>query len=568
MDKHLIPLFIALGFSILLLIFNIVLIMGCVSLFISLAMVALLFLLLHRQIIPFSKLVEARSRDLRYAVFSDGLSKLAFIFLAITLMFGLIGLLAPSTGYDSNVYRITLPKLYALHGSHVHRPDIFGSQFPQVLLGIHAAAYQFAGEDGVEILNMVGALLFVIALLELACIAGVEKKFIPISVLLACGTIQFMIGIYDADNEIWMAFVFAAMFTYCFIAVNHKEMIVFIPLGLLSAFLLGIKLNATPGVAILIFYFIYQRIQNNLKNIGAQSIVALFISSGYLLFLYWLDSRSAVKGAGFLGIIAGLISMDSFAPANLYLALKPILIFNPIFLIYLFMIPLSIKNRICLKVLALFIFVSIGILLTNPYIESYQRYTYYLSSTTTLSILITMGDIFKANLKFKHHIISAIMSCVLACAILSLASNAYRNAQKIKVAAGIENADAYISKRVCTYAAIKEANRLLKDNGKLLLIAERSQWLDIPFVVGVRNRKIDFKTMNADSFIDFMRSNGFTHILYTDEPVEKVQDFLDFSSKTRCFDAPSHFKQVFEEKWVDGDIVRHSYIYEMNVREK
>jgi hypothetical protein len=564
--KCLLSIYIAFGFLILMFIYNILLITCTITLINVFILTTLLFILFHKKCNLFIKIIYLRLEDLFLAIKEDKLILIPIFIIILTTIVSFIGLLAPSTGYDSNVYHLTLPKIYANAEGFVNRPDILQSKYPQVLLGIHTIAYQWGGENAIEILNLIPSLLLLLAIFELSTFLKIKKKLLILSPIIILGSLQFMLCLYDADIEGWLAYFYICLFYSYFLMKNFSNSHFLILIGAFGGILLGIKVTTLPGVSIIfLMAFIWQ--YNYEKKVFSKKLIqatcfALFY--GLFLYLFMHLKFPELYSENFIEKGAPLFFLRRLYFHNLYSSCKVIFLFNFPLLIYLLIFPKSLKTRDGKEILIISSCILLGILITNPYVNAFARYTYYATPIYVLGILMTVDRLDGSRSMFygilQKVLIVILIISVLLCQIL----NCYRNFRKLPVVLGIENKDTYLAKRINTYKTISKANSLLSNNDKLLLVAERSYWLNIPYYLGIyRNPTVDYSKMTPNLFLSFLEKHTISHLLYTDEGAEKTIEFLNFWDKYPELQNNPRFKLIYHDTWKKGKIVRNSYLYKI-----
>lgn len=487
--------------------------------------------------------------------------------LLVLLMFiwGGVGLAAPSTGYDSTVYHLTLPKLYSAAGGYVPRPDIVQSRYPQNLAGIHTFAYQWGGgEDAVELFNMAVCALLIWLLVELTRFFQGGAKWGLWAIIVICSSFQFVFYLYDADVEGWLSFFALCLFACGWLMTGQSHQGLLVVMGALGGCLLGIKPTTAPLVSLaLLFGLIRSRgFSGKIPWKATTSAILLCLLLGSFWYLIILKVYGHYYGAGIIGMKMSLFSGDRLNLSDLWISFQTLAAYNTPLLFYFLLIPMHPKNRMGREMLMVTLATCGAILLTNPFSFAFHRFTYFVFPMTVL-VIVDVCRRFDTLGEWKRKVALAGVICFIIFPLLAAqCANIYRNSRKVPAAFRLESRDEYLAKRVNTYKVIQRANRLVLPVGKLFMVGERSFWLDVPFVLGIdRDFSISYQEQTPEKFFQLLRDLGVTHLLFSDEPSDFVSKFMKFWERyPELKDAPQ-LRMLCHDVWNGPDGNRSTYLY-------
>lgn len=566
-NVSLLSLQVGLGFVILITFFNLLLVFKILSLINGYVLIILLSAFLCKQLYFFSKALFKSGLRLYRWVRIKSIRLIPIFIVFLTFIFGFVGLLAPSTGYDSTVYHLTLPKIYAGEGGFVPRPDIIQSRLPQNLVSIRTFCYQWGGEGAIEFLNMIACALLLWLLIDLVVLVNGNNRWRSWAIIIFCSSLQFIFYLYDADVEGWLAFFTLCLFTCVYLINSQSGSTFLLACGAFSGCLVGIKPTTLPvGILLVMFGFLNlfslkRRIPWK-AGIGAVSLAILIGGFWYIIIF---EIYGHLYGTGLLGLGIPLFSMDRFQFGTFWASFRSVVIYNSPFLIYIFLIPQNLKSRVGRKIFFIFICISPLIFITNPWGSAYVRYTYYIFPLIVLGIVIAFAQLDSINSKACKGIRFVFIGLLAFFLLVTQFANIYRNYRKFAVAFDLQEEDRYLAERVNTYKTIQLANRIVPPNGKLFMVGERSYWLDIPYVLGIeRNPNITYDEMTPDKFFKLLNSQRITHLLFSDEKADYTSEFLKFWNNYPLLKKDSKLELLHHDFWQDTNGCRNSYLFKVN----
>ena len=562
----LVPLQTGLGFVIVMVLFNFLLVFQLISLTIVSSIIILLFILLWKDCSLLIKDSLRRAND-SFVWVRERRTRLIFFFvLIITFFLGFVGLLAPSTGYDSTVYHLVLPKLYALEGGFVPRPDILQSRFAQNLAGIQTFSYQCGGEGAVEFLNMTACILLIWLLVESALIINVSKQWAAWSIVIVCGAFQFIHYLYDADVEGWLAFLTLCMFACVWLIYKQPSPTFLLFLGTFGGCLIGIKLTASPAVFLAVLFGLIKlcRLQRRIlwgAGLGT-SLLVLAIGSFWYIIIFQIYGH--LYGDDILGEGDSFLYLNRLHKGSLLASLKSVVSNNLSFLAYITLVPLCVKDKIGREILVVLVFTWLAILITNPWGGVFARYIFFILPLVALGILLAFTQIDLSKFRGWNWARFVTIGLLSVSLIVTLAANTYRNSRKALVAFHLQDVDEYLAARVNTYRTIQKANDIVPPNGRLFMVGERNYWLDIPYMLGIaRNPAITYNNMTPDSFFELLGGLGITHLLFSDEQIDYTVEFLKFWRTYPELKDDQRLMLLYHDVWENSKSNRNAYLYQI-----
>ena len=527
-----VPVQVATGCTILFAILNVLLVAEWFTRAASTACVLLIGVVLWRDCTAVLAQCLARLRMLKPQRGADPVRLAVLALVAGTFACGLGGLPAPCTGYDSTVYHLTLPKLYAAEEGFAPRADIVQSRYPQNLAGIRTFAWQWGGEGGVELLNWLACALLVWLLAAFADRTRPSGPARCLAVGILCASPQFMLCLYDADVEGWVALFVLCLFAFAREAgkARRRPLSLAIP-ALLGGCAVGIKLPCLPVVALLLLLLLVRhgRAQGHLPWRG---ILVTGLASG-VLALFWHVVLFVVHADAYHGRVLGmgipLLSPDRFALRHVRQALRSVARYNlPLAAFGAVAFP-AWRSRMGKELVLIFGAVSVAVFVTNPWAGCFARYTFYLTPLAALGIANQLPAAWRTA-RFGTRATWVVAGGLLCCSlVIAQAGNVYRCARRLPVVLGLQARADYLRERVPHYDAMVEANGLVPSGGRLFLVAERSYWLDVPYVLGIeRNPALHYGEMAPERFFELLGEMRVSHLLYSDDALDSTREFQAF----------------------------------------
>lgn len=562
------PLEIASGLSILIVAYSMLSVLHVLQRFSGSVLLVVLLVLFRHDCRKAVELWQIRFGAL-YRGFGAKRTRVLIAFLiAGTFGLGLIGLMAPSTGYDSTVYHLTLPKIYAEAGGFVPRPDIIQSRYPQGLSGLRAFCYQWGGEDSVEILNMIACILllwWVIEFVELHC--G-TRPWVVWAVLIFFSSLQFIFYLYDAENEIWLSLLLACLFQ-CYDLLNRENFDrIFIAMGFLAGCLLNVKTTVLPAAAIILLSGFFRGWRYKKRLVWLPTLTAFLMAlaiGGFWHVILFVIYYPLFADGGLIGMDIPFFAPDRLTLVRVWDCLKAVAFYNAPICAYLLLMPRSAYDRSG-KVLCLVTFVTlVCVFFVNPWDgHAYVRYSYYIFPLTIWGVLRSLKRIEHTVDGAWKYLRAIAVAMVMIGLFTTQAANAYRNLPKVAAAFRFETRDSYLAKRVNTYETIQLANKVIPPGGRLLMVGERSLWLKQPYILGIeRNPYIRFVGMTPERFFRLLEEQSITHLVFSNEPSDYTIQFCRFWDQYPEIRQDPALRLVKHDVWWSGGSVRDCYLYEV-----
>jgi hypothetical protein len=398
--------------------------------------------------------------------------------------FGIVGCLAPETGWDTGVYHFSMARLWAEEGRVVVRPDLPFSFMPAYMEVLYAAGFLLHGEALASFVNFG----FYFAGLALAVhwarsAGGPRASLLAGFAYLSGGTYVLRTG--GGDVEVAQA-VYYGLAVYALLRVRDGGGRAWAALaGLAFGMLLGIKYASAWLVLAAGSVWLGVRIRDRAPAGRLLAEAGLLAAVGVAVASPWYVRNVVVAGNPLAPFAAGTPRapwgevLPVFFPVTLEglrydgLALLGVLAAG---------LPGARAWRWILASAAagaVLIFIHLAAV-PSPY--SHVAGTMRYASATFLPLFAAAGTVLDAALSRPLAVRAAALGLLALWAGHALALHAGRNGRKVPVALGRTSRDAYLDARINSHWALRRAERELPAGKKVLLAEVRSYYCRAPFV--------------------------------------------------------------------------------------
>lgn len=456
------------------------------------------------------------------------------VLIGVSALFGLVGCLAPETGFDTGVYHFAMAKLRAEQGGMIVRLDLPHGYRPAYLESLFTLGFALNGETLASLIN--GAFYFsglAIARLCGAQFGGPRGGFF--AALAWMTSVTYALRMDGGDVEVGQAVYLAvAMVALLRLRAGGSGGWRVLAGGAMGLFL-GLKYAAAYALIVLSACWLLVRLRDRTSwrtlvldgaiigglgvALGSVWYVRNYLSTGTPFFPYQASGASVWRGEvpmeqGRARALLHALAMDGFVLAG----------------VVGFLIPNAARLRWLVGVsvgVAVWMLYQQGV---NPAgILNATRYV----SPVWFPVLVLGGLAVAAGVErggFRRVLGLGTVALGLA---LGQGVHAARNIRKIPVALGLVDRGAYLESRISTYRAIRDAEAILPPGKKLLLLEERGYYCRAPFLGACDLQTVvDFRKMGgADEFRAFLDRESIGAIVVDRSPESKIWHFLDLESR-------------------------------------
>jgi len=403
--------------------------------------------------------------------------------IAASALLGVIGCLAPETGWDTGVYHFTLARLRAEQGGMLVRLDVPHGYRPAYMEALYTLGFALQGETLASLINA----SFYLAGLALTRLWGVSLGGPRggLFAALAWMTSATYVLRYDGgDVEVGQA-VFLGTALYALIRLRQGAGSWRILAGSALGMLLGIKYASINIAIVIAALWLVLRLKD--RSGWKPLLLDGFVIGGLGLAIacpWYVRNRIAVGslffpygasvGAG-QGLDLGVLSAGGGH------AMLKALGMDVFILAGLAALPVAANARArwtaALPILTgLWTLRQLGF--TAPAVSNAMRY----AAPTWLPLMVLGGvGVSEAVAKGGFRRLAALVALAGPLA-LGQGVLAVRNLPKAPVALGLVRRDAYLEGKVSTWRAIRDAEAALPAGKKILLVEERSYYCRAPFL--------------------------------------------------------------------------------------
>jgi len=449
-------------------------------------------------------------------------------------LLGLIGCLAPETGWDTGVYHFTMSRLRAVEGAMLVRRDIPHGYRPAYLEMLYTLGFALNGETLASLINAA----FYFSGLAIARLWGISVGGARGGLYAALAwltSITYVLRLDGGDVEVGLA-VYFGVALYALLRLRAGgaggwRILAGFALGLF----LGMKYVSAYPLMVLSAVWLVLRLKDRagMKSLAVDAVVIgglglavaapwylrNYLATGTPYFPYqaggdsvWRDS--AVDGRGGAQALLQALAMDAFIFAGLAGLL----------------VPAAARLRWTAAVSigsALWMVRQQGFHPAN--ITNSMRY----ASPCWLPLLVLGGLAVAAAVErggLRRKIALGALAVGLAAGQGVLAA---RNLKKLPVAIGAADRDAYLESRVSTYRAIRDAEAGLPAGKRLLLVEERSYYCRAPFLTASDLQSVvDFNGMKSAAEVQrFLEREAIGAIVVDRTPNAKIWGFRNLESR-------------------------------------
>lgn len=424
--------------------------------------------------------VSAAKASLGWLRRGEGLFRWAVLLCAA---FGLVGCLAPETGWDTGVYHFATARLRAEEGWMVVRPDIPHGYRPAAQEMLQTVGFLFQGEVLASLMNF--SLYF--AGLALACLWG-GKLGGPAARVGAgtayLGLTTFVLRMDGGDVEVGQA-VFLGIALYSLWRRREGASFRWIVLaGFSLGLLLGIKYASAWAVIALGSAWGVVRCLDRLSPGRLTLEVSVLALLAGLVGCPWYVRNHLVMGNAFYPFltqgVAGAAAAGEPAAGGAWAVLDALK--TDLFILTgLLCFGVAALRRLRWMALGLLLFV--GLLLrqmgfTAPGVANALRY----GSPAFLPLSVLGSRALQALAEGRRTWVLPFRLLLLGTFLVGQGIHAARNVPKIPAAAGLISREAYLDSRVNSAWAMRAAGGSLPAGKRVLLVEQRVYYCRVPFL--------------------------------------------------------------------------------------
>jgi hypothetical protein len=452
----------------------------------------------------------------------------------VAAVLGLIGCLAPETGWDTGVYHFPMARLRAEQGGMIVRLDVPHGYRPAYLEMLYTAGFALNGETLASLINAA----FYFSGLSIARLwglwaGGARGGFYASLAWLT--SVTYVLRLDGGDAEVGLA-VYLGVALYALLRLREGgaggwRFLAGAALGLF----LGIKYASAYTLILLAAVWVLVRLVDRapLKVLVADGVVLGAV--GLTLASPWYIRNYLETGTPYFPFRTGGAGVGSDAvevePGGARVLLQALAIDG---FILVGIVGLFLKSAARLRWTAV---ISIGTALwmlrqlgfdpantTNA-----MRY----ASPCWLPLLVLGGLAVAAGVErggFRR--IAALAALAVGLAIGQGVLVA-RNLKKVPAALGISDRNGYLEARISTYGAIRDAEASLPEGKRLLLVDERVYYCRAPFLgASDIQSAVDFSVMKSAAEVRrFLEREAIGAIVVDREPNAKIWRFRNLESR-------------------------------------
>ncbi len=514
--------------------------MGCLSLFVT----AILFVRLPAPAIGWTLAalilaagswvrgdIAALVQELRDALRS---SRPLAAGIGVAALLGLIGCLAPETGWDTGVYHFAMSRLRAEQGGMVVRLDVPHGYRPAAMEMLYTAGFALNGETLASLINAA----FYFSGLAIARLWGIQAGGARGGLYAALAwltSVTYVLRLDGGDVEVGLAvYLGAALYALLRLREGGAPGWRILAGGALGMFL-GMKYASAYTLILLAAVWLFVRLRDKtpMKALAADAVVLGGL--GLALASPWYVRNYLATGTPFFPFQAGGASVwrDSVeTEQGGARALLQALGMDAFILVGLAGLLLPTASRLRWTAV-----VSIGTALWMVRQQGYSpmnitnamRY----ASPCWLPLLVLGGLAVAAAVEHGGRRRVLGLGALAVGLVLGQGVLAARNLRKLPAAIGIQSRDAYLAGRVSTYQAMRDAEAGLPAGKRVLLVEERSYYCRAPFLAASDIQGlVDFSLMTSASEVRrFLEQEGIGAIVVDRTSNAKVRRFRDLEPR-------------------------------------
>ncbi len=442
---------------------------------------------------------------------------------AAQTLLGIVGALAPATGWDTGVYHFAMARLRAEDGSLLLREDIPHGYRPMMMESLHTLGFILDGERLASLMNTLMYLAgFGVARLWGLRLAGEPGRLV--AGLAWLSSVTYVLRMDGGDVEVGQAVYFGTA-AYALDRLRDSGGIRWRVLaGLGLGAVLGMKYAGAWALLAIALAWAAVRLGDRaplrswLADGAAIPIVALAIGFPWYLrnhvlkgqLFYPLGSGSGALGGGGVESGWGRALGEGLGLDALILAAFPAAALG-----------LGGRSRwigAVAVLFAAFLFRQMG--LSAPGLANALRY-----ASPGWILLLALASAGLAAAVAGGGLLRGAALAVLGAALgLSIGINAWRNLPKVPVVLGEEDRETYLSSRINSLAQIRQAER---GGGRILLVEQRVYYCNAPFLAASDiQARVGFDAFtNAEEFRRFLDRESIRWIVVNKGPSAKTWGF-------------------------------------------
>lgn len=456
-------------------------------------------------------------------------SRWGFFLLVAQTVLGVVGALAPATGWDTGVYHFAMARLRAEEGALLLRDDIPHGYRPMMMESLHTLGFILDGERLASLMNTLMYLAgFGVARLWGQRLAGDPGRLV--AGLAWLSSVTYVLRMDGGDVEVGQA-VYFGIAAYALDCLRDSGGI---PWRILAGVGLGLVLGmkyagAWALLAIALAWGVVRLVDRAplrtwLGDAVAIPIVALAVG------LPWYVRNYVLKGQMFYPLGSGAGALEGGGVGSGWVrALGEAVGLDALILVAFPAAALGVGGRsrwigAVAVLFAVFLIRQMG--LSAPGLANAMRYAspgwillLALSSAGIASVAARGGFLRRAGI-----------AAIGAALGLSIGVNAWRNLPKVPYAVLGHEREKFLSQRINSLSQIRSAER---GGGKILLVEQRSYYCNAPFLAASDLQSqvhfSDFRT--AADFRRFLDREDIRRIVVNRGPSAKTWDFQNLAKR-------------------------------------
>lgn len=412
-------------------------------------------------------------------------SELLFRGLAVAVAaFGLVGCLAPETGWDTGVYHFTIARLWAEEGRMVVRPDLPFSYMPATMESLYAAGFLLHGEALASLINFGFYFAGLVMTRLWARTAGGERAS-RLAGFAYLSSATYILRTGGGDVEVGQA-VYLGLAVYALLRVRAGASNAWLGVaGFGLGLLLGIKYVSAWFVAAFGGAWVVVRRRDGVSWRGLLAECGILAGVGLTVACPWYVRNFLVAGNPLapLGARAPRIPWSEMLASLGTQTVQAL--WQDGFALACFVTAGTAAARPWRWVTAAIGAAALGILVNlalAPSLYSRMGGAPRYVTPAFVPLFVAGGILLDAILNRSWAVRLIAVAFLAAWDADALAIHAARNAAKVAVAVGRESRDGFLERRVNTFWATRRAERELSSGKKVLLVEERSYYCRVPFL--------------------------------------------------------------------------------------